>query len=64
MPRLTDFKAHYSHKVINNNTITTIEKVKPQKRSIISIRPEVTAGYDLVNKQWGIVAGIGVGVNL
>ena len=64
MPRLTDFKAHYSHKYTHTNTVTTIEKVKPQKRSIISIRPEITTGYDLVNKQCGIVVGIGVGVNL
>lgn len=63
MPRLTDFKAHYSHKYYQTNTVTTIEKIKPQKRSIITIRPEVTAGYDLVNKQWGIMVGVGAGIN-
>lgn len=63
MPRLTDFKARYSHKYYQTNTVTTIEKQKPQKRSIITIRPEVTGGYDIINKQWGIMVGIGVGIN-
>lgn len=30
----------------------------------IHIQPQITSGYDLVNHQWGITAGIGFGIDL
>ena len=41
-----------------------ITKYVEKKRSIIHIQPQVTFGYDPLNKQWGAVVGIGVGIDL
>ena len=47
------------------NTTQTIEITKiVEKKKWLSVRPEATFGYDPLNKNWGVVVGIGVGVNL
>jgi len=60
-----------NHITIGSNTggITSDVTVfhKKQKRKIwdrVSIGPSVTAGYDAVNKQWGIMAGASVTFDL
>ena len=52
----------------NGGTISdpTIWK-KKQKKSFwqrVSVGPSVTAGYDLVNKQWGVMAGASMTIDL
>ena len=60
-PKLDSINIQTNRRVINTTTI--IEKPIKQRKQIISIRPEITGGYDVINKQWGVVAGIGVGIN-
>lgn len=51
---------------IITNTIT-IEKYieKPKKFwNRFHIQPQVTSGYDFINHQWGIMGGIGVGIDI
>lgn len=50
--------------VTNTTTITKyIEKPKTFWKRF-HIQPQVTGGYDIINKQWGITAGIGVGFDI
>ena len=53
------------HEVITNTVEITkyIEKPKTFWKRF-HIQPQVTSGYDLINKQWGITAGIGVGFDI
>lgn len=51
---------------IITNTIT-IEKYieKPKKFwNRFHIQPQITSGYDFINHQWGIMGGIGVGIDI
>ena len=59
---------HITIKPDNGGTITnpTVWK-KKEKRSFfdrLSFGPGVTAGYDPINKQWGIMVGASVTFNL
>ena len=50
--------------VTNTTTITkNIEKPKTFWKRF-HIQPQVTGGYDIINKQFGITAGIGVGFDI
>ena len=50
--------------VTNTTTITKyIEKPKTFWKRF-HIQPQVTSGYDIINKQFGIIAGIGVGFDI
>ena len=53
-------------RTFRTNTTNTVEIIKyvTKKRSIIRIQPQATFGYDALNKQWGAVIGIGVGVDI
>lgn len=53
------------HEVVTNTTTITkyIEKPKTFWKRF-HIQPQVTGGYDIINKQWGITAGIGVGFDI
>jgi hypothetical protein len=64
MPRLIDFKAHYSLKYTQTNTVITHQIITPQKQNKWHISPSVTFGYDPINKQWGGVIGIGVNYDI
>lgn len=52
----------------NGGTITdpTVWKKKDKKTFLdrFAVGPSVTGGYDIVNKQWGIMAGVSVTYNL
>lgn len=63
-PTLDSIKFHISHKYYNTNTTTIIEKTTPQKRSKWHLQPQATFGYDPINKQWGVILGIGVGYDI
>jgi len=41
-----------------------ITKYVEKKKKWFSVRPEATFGYDPLNKNWGLVIGVGVGINL
>lgn len=65
MPRIADFKAHYKAKYTQTNTVITQPIIKPQKRNKwLHIQPQITAGFDPINKQWAAVVGFGVGVDI
>lgn len=52
--------------IIKTNTVEITKYIEKPKTfwDRIHIQPQVTSGYDLINKQWGITAGIGVGIDL
>ena len=52
------------HKEVFTNYVY-INKEKPRKFwDRFHIQPQATAGYDIINHQWGICGGIGVGFDL
>jgi len=53
------------HEVVTNTVEITkyIEKPKTFWKRF-HIQPQVTSGYDIINKQWGVTAGIGVGFDI
>lgn len=61
MPRLSDFKAHYSHKYYQTNTTTIIEKQIKYKQSRWNVTAGVGTGYGVINKQADIYLGFTVG---
>lgn len=63
-PRLDSIKLNTSHKTITVYQETIIERKVPQKTNKVYLAPQMTFGYDPINKQWGAVVGIGVGVRL
>ena len=54
------------HKEIITNTVEVTKYIEKPKAFLdrIHIQPQVTSGYDLINHQWGITAGIGFGIDL
>ena len=46
--------------------VNTVEIIKyvDKKKKIIQLQPQATFGYDPLNKQWGAVIGVGIGINL
>lgn len=62
MPRLNNLDIRLKTMRVDN--YTTIEKLKPHRRNIIHIQPQITGGYDIINKQWGITVGIGIGIDI
>jgi hypothetical protein len=52
-----------THKV-NTTEIVEIIKYEERKKKWIHIQPQATFGYDPLNKQWGAVVGLGIGVDL
>lgn len=55
-----------THTDVITNTVTVTKYIEKPKTfwKRFHIQPQVTSGYDLINKQWGITAGIGVGIEL
>lgn len=45
------------------NTVE-ITKYVERKKKIIQLQPQATFGYDPLNKQWGAVIGVGIGINI
>ena len=47
------------------HTTQTVEIVKyKEKKKLFNVAPQATFGYDPLNKNWGLVIGIGVGLNI
>jgi len=47
------------------NTTTVIEKqATTSKQPLLTITPSVTAGYDIINHKWGVMAGISLNLNI
>lgn len=55
-----------THHEVVTNTVEVTKYIEKRKRLIdrVHIQPQVTSGYDFVNKQWGVMCGIGVGIDL
>lgn len=55
-----------THREVITNTVEITKYVEKKKTfwNRFHIQPQVTSGYDLINKQWGITAGIGVGIDI
>lgn len=52
--------------IIKTNTITITKYIEKKKTFMdrIHIQPQVTSGFDLINKQWGLTVGVGVGLDI
>lgn len=47
------------------HTTQTVEIVKyKEKKTLFNVAPQATFGYDMLNKNWGLVVGIGVSINI
>lgn len=63
-PTLDSISFKYSHKIINNNTTTIIEKTTPQKQKKWAIQPSVGIGYGLTTQKPDIYVGISIGYKI
>lgn len=52
--------------VIKTNTITITKYTEKPKTFLdrIHVQPQLTSGYDIINKKWGVTAGVGVGIDI
>lgn len=61
----TKVKLKKQEKIITNTVeVTKYINKKKTFKDRIHISPQVTGGYDIINKQWGVTAGIGIGIDL
>ena len=51
------------HRVNTTETVEVIRYVE-KKKKWFHIQPQATFGYDPLNKNWGAVVGIGIGVDI
>ena len=49
---------------VNTTEIVEIIKYEEKKKKWLHIQPQATFGYDPLNRQWGVVVGLGIGVDL
>lgn len=49
---------------VNTTEIVEIIKYEERKKKWLHIQPQATFGYDPLNRQWGAVVGLGIGVDL
>ena len=61
-PQLDSIEFKLRYKQINTNTV--IEKPIVYKHKLITTSPSISVGYDVVNKQWGLMVGVSVNFNL
>ena len=54
------------HTTVVTNTVEITKYIEKPKTfwNRIHIQPQITSGYDVINHQWGIVGGIGFGIDL
>ncbi len=64
MPSLDSINIKLKHKQVNTYTTVTIEKPIPYKQPLITTSPSITAGYDPINKQWGVMVGVSINFNI
>lgn len=52
--------------VIKTNTITITKYIEKEKTFLdrIHVQPQMTGGYDIANRKWGVVCGVGVGIDI
>lgn len=65
--QLDSIKADWrKSETIITNTLEVTKYIEKQKKlwNRVHLQPQVTGGYDIINKQWGVTAGIGVGIDL
>lgn len=55
-----------THNEVITNTVEVIKYIEKPKKFLdrFHIQPQITSGYDLFNKQWGLMVGIGLGIDL
>lgn len=49
---------------VNTTEVVEIIKYEEKKKKWLHIQPQATFGYDPLNRQWGAVVGLGIGVDL
>ena len=51
--------------IVKTNTIEIIKYVEKPKTiwNKIHVQPQATSGYDIINHQWGVTFGVGVGID-
>ena len=54
------------HTTVITNTVEITKYVEKPKTfwNRVHIQPQITSGYDLINHQWGIMGGIGLGLDI
>lgn len=52
--------------IIKTNTITITKYIEKKKTFLdrIHIQPQITSGYDIINQKWGVMFGVGVGLEI
>ncbi len=53
-----------NHRYYQTTTTTIIEKPVIYKQKLITTSPSITAGYDPINKQWGVMVGVSLNFNI
>ena len=64
MPSLDSINVHTSHKNIHTIEYVTQTIKTPYQQKLITTSPSITAGYDPINKQWGVMVGVSVNFNI
>lgn len=54
------------HTTVITNTVEITKYIDKPKTFLnrFHIQPQITSGYDLINHKWGIIGGIGVGIDI
>lgn len=63
-PTLDSISFKYSHKIINTNTTTIIEKITPQKARKWAIQPSIGVGYGITTQKSDIYVRISIGYKI
>lgn len=55
-----------THREVITNTVEVTKYIEKPKTiwDRVKIQPQVTSGYDLINKKWGVTVGIGIGIEI
>ena len=61
-PQLDSIIIDFKKQTINKTVV--IEKPVVTKKKLITTSPSVTAGYDPINRQWGVMVGVSVNFNI
>lgn len=60
-PSLDSINFKVNHQIINTTTI--IEKpIIPNRKLKFILTPTITGGYDPINRNWGVMVGVGIGL--
>lgn len=64
LPIMDSIRFHINHRYYQTNTTTIIDKPVVYKQKLITTSPSITAGYDPINKQWGVMVGVSLNFNI